>query len=60
MTLEHLDNDPKNSNRWFFIWLASYLFAGVLLFFYFGIPLLPILLSGAVTLIVTFIKFRSK
>ena len=59
MTLENLDGS-KGSGRWFFIWLASYLFSSVLLFFYFGIPLLPILLGGAVTLILTFIKFRSK
>ena len=49
-----------DSKRWFFIWLSSFGFAGLILFFYFGVPLLPILASGVITFIATLIKFRTK
>ncbi len=43
------------------LWLGSFIVTGLLLFFYFGAPLIPILLAGALTGLVAFFRyFRSK
>ena len=57
---EDLEERSVNSYRWLAVWLGSFLMVGTVLFFYFNVPLLPILLAGGITLFASFIKFRSK
>ncbi|GEM_PF-3956808 len=38
-------------------WLASFAFAALILFFYFKAPLMPILLAGVATGVITFVRY---
>ncbi len=48
------------SDRWFMIWLGSYLLAAIVLFFFIHVPLGPIFLGGIATFIISLYKFRKK
>jgi hypothetical protein len=42
------------------VWLAAFLTAGILLFFYAGVPLAPILLGGLLVLGITLFRLRRR
>lgn len=47
-----------NWKRSLSLWLGSFLTAGILLFFYAGVPLAPILLGGLIVLGITLYRLR--
>ena len=50
--------DKSRQRRALRIWLFSYVSIGLLLFFYGGVPLLPLLAGGVLTLVLTIVLSR--
>ncbi len=51
-------NPGQSPYRWLQLWTASFGLVAVMMWYYFRVPIVPILVAGAVTFAITFVSCR--